>query len=523
MHLFVTTIQWAALLLFLAATAVALRYFTHMLQLASYQFQGYFRFLGAEPSRWLPLIFILISPAASLLHYAPLAAGYSLVYLTAMLALYWPRRAKKKFVVTARVKRLFATAALLWVALFAVAFGLPARAAAIVLPPAAFALLPLLLALANLINVPVERAVRRYYIDDAKRLLREHPGLTVIGVTGSFGKTSVKYHLTTLLAEGFRVLMTPESYNTPMGVVKTIRGDLQATHQIFVCEMGARHVGDIKEICDIVHPNHGVVTAIGYQHLETFHSLDNIIKTKYELLDEVEQNGKGGYKFVNGDNPVIASHPKYQDAITYGLDKKNDYHGVILEVSKNGTVFTVTNPAGETEEFRMKLLGRHNAENVIGAIAVANTLGIPLRRLKTAVRKLEGVPHRLQLLSKGNVTVIDDAYNANPEGTKAALETLGLFQACRILVTPGMVELGARQDEENERFGERAAAVCDYIILVGERTTRAIARGALAAGFAPDRLITAANLAEATKKMYELESGREKVILLENDLPDTYL
>ncbi|MDO4285482.1 MAG: UDP-N-acetylmuramoyl-tripeptide--D-alanyl-D-alanine ligase [Eubacteriales bacterium] len=517
-----SVMQWIVLLLFLFAAGVVLRYFTHMLQLSSYQFQGYFRFLSSEPVRWLPLIFVFVAAGAVLLDYKKVGFLFGIVYLCALLFYYWPRKVKKKFVATSRAKRLFATMGVLWVLIFAVAYVWAPAEGEILIPAVAFALHPLLLALANLINQPVEKAVRSYYIEDAKRILREHPDLTVIGITGSFGKTSVKYYLTSLLAEGFRVLMTPESYNTPMGIVKTIRGDLQATHQIFVCEMGARHVGDIREICEIVHPDHGLITSIGYQHLETFHSLENIIGTKYELLDEVAHNGRNGYKFVNGDCQVIAENMKYPDAITYGLGETNDYHGVVLEVSKNGTVFAVTNPAGETEEFRMKLLGRHNAENVIGAIAVANTLGIPMRRLKAAVRRLEGVPHRLQLIPKGNVTVIDDAYNANPEGTKAALETLALFQACKILVTPGMVELGERQDEENEKFGRSAAAVCDYIILVGERTTRSIRKGVLEAGFVPEKLIMAQNLAEAVKTMYEIESGREKVILLENDLPDNY-
>ncbi len=153
-------------------------------------------------------------------------------------------------------------------------------------------IIPFIPALANLINMPVEKRINRYFIDDAKRMLREHGNLRIIGITGSFGKTSVKYYLTTLLSEGFRVLMTPESYNTPMGIVRTIREHLQPTHEIFVCEMGARHLHDIKEITDIVHPDDGILTSIGHQHLETFHSLDNIISTKYELLDAVDEKEK---------------------------------------------------------------------------------------------------------------------------------------------------------------------------------------------------------------------------------------
>ncbi len=515
--------EWALAALFVFSAAIAIRYFTHMLQLSSYQFGGYFRFLWAEPGRWLPLLFVLVPAAAQVLHYEALAVILGIIFHGVMIAVYWPRHVKKKFVATRRVHRLFNTIVLLWLIIIAVTAVIPKFSAWVLLFSIPFAAIPLVVALANLLNRPIEKGFNNYYINDAKRILKEHKDLTVIGITGSYGKTSVKYYLTTLLSEGFRVLRTPESYNTPMGVVKTIRSDLQPTHQIFVCEMGARHVGDIKEICDIVHPDHGIVTSIGYQHLETFHSLDNIIGTKYELLDEVAGNGKNGLMFVNGDCEIIREHPKYPDAVTYGLDKENDYHGQILEVSKNGTVFTVTNPQGETEEFHMKLLGRHNAENVIGAIAVANRMGIPMRRLKSAVHKLEGVPHRLQLLPKGgNVTVIDDAYNANPEGTKAALDTLKLFSCIKILVTPGMVELGDRQETENEAFGRAAAEICDYIILVGGHNTYALKKGASEAGFVPEKLFEAHDLAEATRLMYELDAGKEKVILLENDLPDNY-
>jgi UDP-N-acetylmuramoyl-tripeptide--D-alanyl-D-alanine ligase len=213
-----------------------------------------------------------------------------------------PRKAKKKFVVTDRVKRLFITYAVLALIMVLVPYIvvriLSGDEAYSEINSMLFALfgmviycgpLPFVTALANLINKPIENRINKWFIDDAKRILSEHEGLRIIGITGSYGKTSVKYYLTTLLSEGFRVLMTPESYNTPMGIVRTIREHMQPTHEIFVCEMGARHLHDIKEITDIVHPDDGIVTSIGPQHLETFHSMDNIISTKYELLDAVDE------------------------------------------------------------------------------------------------------------------------------------------------------------------------------------------------------------------------------------------
>lgn len=522
------------LLLVLVMAVLGLRYYTHMLQLSSYQFQGYFRFLRSIPRNLVAHGAVLLATVAALIA-DKAGVRIALIALIIFVALYvflifayLPKPAKKKFVVTDRVKRLFITyvviAAIILVA-GTIAFNL------IAVPSVIFmALLPLVPALANLINKPIENRINQYFIDDAKRMLREHENLRIIGITGSFGKTSVKYYLTTLLSEGFSVLMTPESYNTPMGIVRTIREHLKPTHEIFVCEMGARHLHDIKEITDIVHPDDGIVTSIGYQHLETFHSLENIISTKYELLDAVDEKEKAEgkkegkhLKFVNGDNEIIRANMKYKDAITYGLNDGNDYQAKDIRVSSQGTTFTVTSPSGETAEYTTKLVGRHNVENIVGAIAAANSLGISMSKLKIAVRRLQSVPHRLELNKHGNVSILDDAYNSNPNGAKVALETLSLFKdQVKILVTPGMVELGEKEDEYNKEFGRQAAEVCDYIILVGEKNSASIKAGALEKGFDPERLFVKNTLSEATALMYEIDAGREKVILLENDLPDNY-
>ena len=455
-----------------------------------------------------------------------------------------PRKAKKKFVVTDRVKRLFVTYALLALIMVLVPYfviryiagsGDYGRTNAMLF--ALFGMvvycgfLPFVTALANLINKPIENRINKWFIDDAKRILKEHEGLRIIGITGSYGKTSVKYYLTTLLSEGFRVLMTPESYNTPMGIVRTIREHMQPTHEIFVCEMGARHLHDIKEITDIVHPDDGIVTSIGPQHLETFHSMENIISTKYELLDAVSEKEKaeGGrqegkhLKFVNYDNEVIRENMKYSDAITYGMSEGCNYRATDVKVTGAGTTFTVTAQGGESAEFTTRLVGEHNVQNILGAIACANSLGIPMTRLKMAVRRLQSVPHRLELIKHGNVSILDDAYNANPNGAKVALKTLSLFEdSVKILVTPGMVELGDKAKEYNTAFGAQAAAVCDYIILVGNVNSADIRNGAVDAGFDPERIFIKNTFNEASALMYELDAGREKVILLENDLPDNY-
>ena len=511
---------------------LGLRYHTHMLQLSSYQFQGYFRHLRTDLGRCIThllfILFFVITMAGEGINRGIRLLtmfGMLVVYIILLIS-YIPRQAKKKFVVTDRVKRLFVTYGI--ITLLVMVIPDVAGVIAVVLY---IGLLPLIPALANLINKPIENRINQHYIDDAVRILKEHEGLRIIGITGSYGKTSVKYYLTTLLSEGFRVLMTPESYNTPMGIVRTIREHMQPTHEIFVCEMGARHLHDIKEITDFVHPDDGIITSIGPQHLETFHNMENIISTKYELLDAVDEKEKaeGGkqpgkhLKFVNGDNEVIRANMKYPDAITYGCNEGNDYRATNITVSGAGTTFTVTAPSGESAEYTTKLVGQHNVENIVGAIAAANSLGIPMTKLKMAVRRLAGVPHRLELTRHGNVAILDDAYNSNPNGAKVALDTLALFHdSVKVLVTPGMVELGEKEDEYNRKFGEQAAAVCDYIILVGEKNSASIKKGAEDAGFDPEKIFVKGTFNEASALMYELDAGREKVILLENDLPDNY-
>jgi len=514
----------------IAVMIMGTRFYSHMLQLSSYQFQGYFRFLRTsnKNKNIVHIIMGIIMLVTGFVFNYILLALLVVIYSVICLFMYRPVQAKKKFVVTQRVQRLFITDGIIF-AIILVLFVSLNGPASYVIAAVFFGLFPLITALANLINKPVEKQVNQYYINDAKRILREHPNLRIIGVTGSYGKTSVKYYLNTLLSEGFRVLITPESFNTPMGVVRTIRGDLQNTHEVFVCEMGARHVGDIKEICDIVHPDDGVVTSIGPQHLETFHNQQNIINTKYELLDAVEEKKntdkqqRQHLKWVNYDNDFIHDNMKYSDAITYGTREGAAYRASDVSVSRAGTSFKVTGPDGVSENFTTKLIGPHNVQNVVGAIAVAASLGIPMNKLKMAVRRLQPVSHRLELIQRGPITILDDAYNSNPAGAKTAIETLSLFtDTVKILVTPGMVELGAKENELNKEFGRQASEVCDYIILVGEKQTEYIKKGALENGFSEEKLFVKNTLNEATALMYELDAGKEKVILLENDLPDNY-
>lgn len=502
---------------FLAAFILSQIRFMHFFQLNSYSASTQAHWMDKNLDKWIiyPIIFLIaligfiFKPVAFLMPLTLFWGGY----------LTRPKTAKKPLVYTKRVQRMLITVTVIVAVVLAAAAFAKGMRGVIFAMLVLYLLAPVLVMLTNFINKPIERAVNRHFIREAQKILEALPELTVIGVTGSYGKTSVKYYLNTLLRAKFNVLMTPESYNTPMGVVKTIRASLKATHEIFICEMGAKKVGEIKEICDIVHPDHGVITSIGPQHLETFKSLENVKSTKFELCDALPEQG---LLFLNGDDDNIMGYNKRKHFITYSM-KNGDYTAFDISISERGTAFSVKAPDGTVGEFTTRLIGAHNVLNVTGAIAIAHTLGVSMTELKPQVRKLECVPHRLQLLDKGNALVIDDAYNANPSGTKAALDTLTLITGFKILVTPGMVELGAKEDECNREFGRNAAAVCDFVILVGKRQTESIQKGLADADYPKDKIFVADTIGEALTKAYGVNTdGQKRIILLENDLPDNY-
>ena len=520
-----TILVFMTMALFFISTSMSVIDSVHFFQLNSYRFDTHTKWMRENLRKYLT--HNIISVLMLIVVFVPMNPMVKAIALEILFIISLPtekpKKAKKPLVYTARVMRMLATTLLVVLAVLVPTTIKGISSAHETYPLFAmvliYALSPCIILLSNLINKPLELSINQYYTNDAKKMLRACPDLKIIGITGSYGKTSVKYYLTTLLRSKYNVLMTPESYNTPMGVVKTIRGSLKATDEIFVCEMGAKWVGDIKELCDIVHPHHGIITSIGPQHLESFKTLEAIKGTKFELADSLPE---GGMLFLNGDDENIDSYKGDRKHISYSLDN-GDYSAFDIAVSERGTTFKVKAPDGETQEFSTKLIGRHNVLNIVGAIAVSHKMGIALKDLRSAVRKLEGVPHRLQLSDKGNMTIIDDAYNSNPSGTKAALEALSLFSGFKILVTPGMVELGSKQDELNREFGQNAADVCDYVVLVGEKQAVPIKAGLLDKNYDESKIYVASNINDALIHVYALNSqGKKKIVLLENDLPDNY-
>lgn len=438
---------------------------------------------------------------------------------------YSTKNAKKPLVYTARVKRLIAcwavlTLLIVWLtvvisALFKTLY--PVVYVSVLMTVFNFAFV----ALANIIIRPVELAVNKHYWNDAKKILKSMPELKIIGITGSYGKTSSKYVLTRILSERFNTLMTPESYNTPMGVIKTVRGMLRPTHEVFVCEMGAKYRKDIKELCSLVEPQYGLLTSIGPQHLETFGNLRNVIDTKFDLVNALSDKS---HAVLNMENRYIREEAP-AGSVGYSVDyiTGTDYWAEDISYGPEGVKFTLCTNKGERVSFESKLLGRHNILNIIGAVAAAQTLGMSIEEAVYPVKRLEAVPHRLELRAKpGGITVIDDAFNSNIEGAKSAVEVLGSFpEGGRILITPGIVEAGDKEYELNCEFARCAGKFCDYIILVGEKQTKPLQKGLEEIGYSKEKLFVAADLTQALGIMNSL-AKEGSTVLFENDLPDLY-
>ena len=486
-----------------------LLFYMHMFQLNSYFLKKYGNWMKVNIKKILLRSIAVLIPTAILLFNNNIASIISIIILAISILANLPKtKAKISLKYTNRVIRMFVTQAILITIICVISNNYITLG---VLNIIAFSLC----IIANIINYPIEYVIRKYYINEAKKILQSMPNLIVIGVTGSYGKTSVKNFLVKMLSAKYEVLTTPKNYNTTMGVVKTIREELKSTHQIFVCEMGATKIGDIKEICDIVNPKFGVITSIGPQHLESFKTIDNIIKTKFELYDSVNKNG--GITFLNYDNEYISKQNRI-NTLTYGINnEKLNYNAYNLKSSSQGLSFSINNV-----NFKTKLIGRHNIVNITGAIAVANYLDISLNRLVSCVREIKSVEHRLELIPRGNFNIIDDSYNSNPVSSKSAIDTLSEFQGIKIIVTPGLIELGDDEQRFNFEFGKYMCEVCDYIFIVNSTISKYILNGINSKKFNKNKIFVVNNPQEAIKQITNLGLNDTITVLLENDLPDNY-
>ncbi len=376
--------------------------------------------------------------------------------------------------------------------------------------------------LVNFINRPIEKIVGMHFEKMAKNKLASMNNMEVIGVTGSYGKTSTKNVLYDILNIKYNVYKTPANYNTPFGLMITINNFLDIYNDYFIAEMGACKRGDIKELCDLVKPKYGILTRVGLAHLETFGSEENIQKTKFELIESLPTDGIG---ILNGDDEKQLSY-KVENNCTIkwiGIDNHNvDCYATDIDLSSKGTKFKVKfKDEKDTFDFETKILGRNNIYNILAGITLGKELGISIKDLIRAVKRVTPVEHRLSMTKYYDINIIDDAYNSNPMGCKMALEVLKMMPGKRIVVTPGMIEIGSKEDEVNKEFGREIALSADEVILIGEEKTKPIYEGLIEKKYDKTKIHILNDVMAAFPLMLKLKEG-ETYVLLENDLPDSF-
>lgn len=502
----------------------------HMYQLSSYRLRGVFNWLKVTHFEYVLRYFSFAFFATGIILLFNFSFPYENVHYFSFLffalfgvlfiSLAVGKKSKVPLALTPRMIRLIMTNTVVCVALAVGGWGL----AQTPLLEAGYAVLPVLLPLSSFVSYavtyPIERIIAKSFIKDATEEIdkRKAEGLKVVGITGSYGKTTAKNILFAMLSTKYRVCASPGSYNTPLGVCRTVNDALEDTDEILIAEMGARRRGDIKELCEVAKPDYALITGVGSQHYETFGSLDAIADTKYELIESLPEGANAVFNVADDGAAKLANRFSGAGKMCAGETQDCDARFTDVRFGSFGCEFALT-IGGETVNVKTKLLGRHIPALIAACAALAVKIGVPICACERACERLAPIPHRLELISAGDRTIIDDAYNSNTAGAKNALEVLSAFDGVKVIVTPGIVEMGALEADANKEFGRQIAASCDRAIFVGARAKFLFA-GALEAGMAEQNIRSVASLKEAQSLLAEITE--KAVILFENDLPDNY-
>ncbi len=517
--------------------------FMQIIQLSGYHMRGYFDWLRNTRAKYFIRILALVTlsvaaiivtniifrvfsePYSEYLSYLGLMFYFLFSYIFIKILYGTPKKTPLK--ITGRIKR---SMVLLWFINLIISFGFVLlstlfvdffRFGAVALTPL---FLPLTVPLAHLVMKPIENAINYQFVRKSKKKLAEHPALIKIGITGSFGKTSVKSALTTILSEKYSVCATPFNYNTPMGITRTVLDYLAPTNQILIAEMGARQMGDIAELCEIVKPQYGILTSVGEQHMATFGSFDSVKRTKAELPKYL---GKEGFCVFNADSDAvfeIFGESECEKSVVSIKRQDTDFWASDIETTTEGTVFILHYAKNkEGIKCKTKLLGVHNVTNLLLCVPLALRLGLTIKQIVEGIKKIQPINHRLQLVYAPNdVLILDDTYNASIEGSQRALDVLNMFKNRRkIVITPGLVELGRIERLANYEFGERISKVADMVIIVNQTHLLSIKQGLLDAKF-DEKNIYQADTVLLAQDLLKSILQKGDIILWENDLPDNY-
>lgn len=442
---------------------------------------------------------------------------FYLVFCVLFVILTVRQKSKTPLRFTPRIVRLTILSFILF---FFASFGLMVAVHATVLRYAFLGLMPLavplIVLLAHYILLPFETLNNMRYLRRAAKKLQSMPHLIRVGITGSYGKTTAKHILAAMLEKQYRVSYSPASFNTPLGIARTVNDSLPNDAQVLIAEMGARYRGDVKELCKLVQPSVGIVTAVGNQHLETFGSIEEVANTKYELIEGLALSGLGVFSADNAYTRAMYEKATCEKRLA-GASGEGVFVGYDdVSFTEDGTRFTLV--FGSTRlPVTSKLLGRHIPQLCAICAAAALELGVSGAQIAEAIAEMPPVEHRLQLIENGDVTVLDDAYNSNPAGAANALEVLCAFEGTHIIITPGLVELGKAEADENYALGKTVAAFADLAYFVG-KNAEALKKGATDGGMPEDKIFVCASRDDAVTETTHIAG--KKVILFENDLPD---
>lgn len=379
---------------------------------------------------------------------------------------------------------------------------------------------PFLIIISYLLYLPFDIYIKQRRIQEAKTKLKRMQNLHIVAITGSFGKTSTKEILYTLLWKRFNVVKTPKSFNTLLGVAQTIWDDLKETNDIFIVEIGAYKIGEITELAKLAKPQIGIITAIAPQHLERFGSLEKIAQAKFELVENLPADGLA---ILNSKFEWLKTlTPKSPAKVVFYGQKQDPYYATNVQVNGNGTSFNFHTPK-TVVNIEIPLIGEHHVDNFIAASVAALKLGLSLKELKQRAKLLLPTPHRMEIKKMGNMILIDNSFNSNPVSASSSLKLLATFVRSRkIVITPGFVELGKEAVVVNQEFGQEIRRVADEVIIIGQNAKQDLLRGLNSINHLEKTVHLVKTTQEALTLAQQLANGKETVALLENDLPDQY-
>jgi UDP-N-acetylmuramoyl-tripeptide--D-alanyl-D-alanine ligase len=345
---------------------------------------------------------------------------------------------------------------------------------------------------------PLDSLLKNGKVSKAKKVLGRYPNLKVIGIAGSYGKTTMKEVVSTILSQKLTILKTPENINTPLGIADLIINHLNEKVQVLIVEMGEYQQGDIEEICHIVKPQIGVITGINEAHLERMGNIENTVSAIFELAQMVEENG---LLVLNDDNEYI--HSNYKNYVSH---KKT-----VLYSSENDT------------DLKSGLLGRYAKGVLQAGKAIASYLGVSESEIRRGAALIKALPHRLQPIEGArDVLVIDDSYNGNPTGVTEAIYVLGTYKDRRkVYITPGLVETGGKAADIHRKIGTELSAVANLVILITNSVTPYIQEGLIECGFNKENIRWYESTEAAHADLANIIQPND-VVLFQNDWTDNY-